>query len=75
MVVLNPYSYCVIHDPVITDDAGKALKDKHDQVMLKHGDSEVRIAMDYEEPFPLYPGEKAGKFDSIPVIPRDHALK
>lgn len=49
--------------------------DKHGQVKVNIGDSEIRTAFDYKDPFPLYPGETLGKIEKLPVVSRDHAIK
>jgi major vault protein len=59
----------------VRDKEGKIVLDKHGQVKVNIGDSEIRTAMDYPEPFPLYPGESFGKVEKIPVVSRDHAIK
>lgn len=75
-IILQPLEYCVINDPVMRDPKDKTLiHDKYGQVKLKIGDSEIRTAFDYTEPFPLYPGETLAKKEKLPVIPRNQALK
>jgi hypothetical protein len=75
-VFLQPLEYCVINDPVMKDPKDKSLIfDKHGQVKIKIGDSEIRTSLDYREPFPLYPGETLIKREKLPVIPRDCAIK
>lgn len=75
-IFMQPLEYCVINDPVMRDPKDKSLIiDKHGQVKLKIGDSEIRTAFDYTEPFPLYPGESLAKKEKLPVIPRNSALK
>ncbi|KAL3314891.1 hypothetical protein Ciccas_006482 [Cichlidogyrus casuarinus] len=54
MITLAAQDYCVIRNPAIKEVSGEAVKDKYDQVKLKHGDLEYRFS---QEPFPLYPGE------------------
>lgn len=49
--------------------------DEFGQVKVNIGDSEIRTSMDYPNPFPLFPGEKLGKLEKIPVVPRDAAIK
>ena len=75
MVSINPFSFCTINDPVQRDEAGALIFDKHGQVKLKHGDSEIRTSLDIKEPFPLYPGETLVRTDKLPTIPRDCAFK
>lgn len=73
-IVLKPYTYCVIADPVIMSD-GKPRLDKHGTICVRHGEQEIRTDKDYNEPFPLYPGEILKKIDNLTVVPRDCALK
>lgn len=76
-VFLQPYEYCVINDPVMRDVDNKLIIDKHGQVKVKIGDSEIRTSQQayYKEPFPLFPGESLVKREKLPVIPRNCALK
>lgn len=75
-VFMQPFEYCVINDPVMRKASDKSLiYDKHGQVKVKIGDSEIRTSLDYTEPFPLYPGESLVKKEKMPVIPRNCALK
>lgn len=74
-VFLQPFEYCVINDPVMRDKDGGLIIDKHGQVKVKIGDSEIRTSDQYKEPFPLYPGETLMKREKMPVIPRNCALK
>ena len=71
-IFMQPLEYCVINDPVMRDPKDKKLIfDRHGQIKLKIGDSEIRTAFDYTEPFPLYPGESLSKKEKLPVIPRN----
>ncbi|XP_047142339.1 major vault protein [Hydra vulgaris] len=54
MVTIPPRHYCVIENPVLTDDKNVVVFDQNGQAKLKHADLEIRLAQD---PFPLYPGE------------------
>ena len=73
---MQPLEYCVINDPVMRDPKDRSLiYDKHKQIKVKIGDSEIRTSLDYNEPFPLYPGETLAKREKLPVIPRDCAVK
>lgn len=73
-IILKPYSYAVIGDPVIMVN-GEPVKDKHGAFKVRNGEQEIRIDKDYPEPFPLYPGEILRKIDNLTVVPRDYALK
>ena len=57
------------------DSDKKLIYDKHGQIKINIGDSEIRTQLDYSEPFPLYPGETLVKIEKIPVVPRDNAIK
>ena len=77
-IFLQPYEYCIISDPVMRDLSKKEkplIFDKHGQIKVKIGDSEIRTSLDYLEPFPLYPGEILVRREKLPVIPRSCALK
>lgn len=73
---MPPYHYVTVTDPVMRDqDSGEPLLDKHGQVKVKQGDSEIRTSQEYQEPFPLYPGESVSTVVRLPVIARNNALK
>lgn len=57
MITIPPRHYCIIENPVIKNQTGQAELDKNGQVKLSHGDVAIRMHEDYQEPFPLYPGE------------------
>lgn len=73
MVTLPPRHYCVIENPVFTDDEGKVVFDESGQAKLKHADLDIRLAQD---PFPLYPGEvlKQSK-TALTVVHANSALR
>ena len=75
MVILNPFTYVEVKNPVMREANGDLVFDKYGQVKLRHGDSEIRTSMDYSEPFPLYPGESVAEMDKIITIPRDSAAR
>jgi len=54
MVIIPPRNFCVIDNPCEKDASGNVVLDKHGQVKLRHGDTDIRLS---QEPFPLYPGE------------------
>lgn len=72
MVVIPPRHYVVIKNPVKRHkDTGDLIKDRHDQVILKYGDEEVRLEQD---PFPLYPGEELkSKIEQLELVPANNA--
>ena len=57
------------------DSEKNLIFDKHKQIKINIGDSEIRTSLDYIEPFPLYPGETLSKIEQIPVVSRDCAIK
>jgi major vault protein len=75
MVMLDPFTYIEIRNPVMRSAEKALVLDDYGQVKLRHGDTEVRTSMDYTEPFPLYPGESIDKQDKIITIPRDHVAR
>jgi major vault protein len=73
MIVIPPRCFLLIENPVVLDDNGVPQSDKHGQILLKHGEREVRLA---QEPFPLYPGEQSvGKISQLKVVPTNRAIK
>lgn len=75
-IVLKPYTYAVISDPIImkSDKSGPEV-DAHGSMRLRFGELEIRKDEDYPDPFPLYPGESLRKIDALTIIPRFSALK
>jgi major vault protein len=72
MVMVPPRHYCIIQSPVVKA-GGVPVKDKFNNIKLRHGDEEIRFE---QEPFPLYPGEKlAGKVSALQVVLPDQALR
>lgn len=57
------------------DSDKKLIYDKHGQIKINIGDSEIRTQIDYPEPFPLYPGETLVRIEKIPVVLRNCAIK
>ncbi|KAL6070840.1 Membrane protein involved in colicin uptake [Balamuthia mandrillaris] len=73
MIVIPPQHYCVINNPVLRDESGNVVLNKHQQVKLRHGEQEVRLE---QEPFPLYPGEEMeGEVMPLLVVPQNTALR
>lgn len=56
MVIVPPLHYCIVKNPIKKDDKGEPVKDALNQVVLQHGEEDVRLHA--QEPFPLYPGEE-----------------
>mmetsp|Transcript_29108 Transcript_29108/g.26506 ORF Transcript_29108/g.26506 Transcript_29108/m.26506 type:complete len:855 (+) Transcript_29108:55-2619(+) len=76
MIRLPPRHYCIIKNPVITDEKGVPQKTTFGQVRNKHGDIQVRHHADYTEPFALYPGETLkGKVEKYRIIQQNQAIK
>ena len=77
MVALPPRHFCIVSNPVVRDSDGGVTFDGHEQAKLRHGDREVRLARDYPDPFPLYPGEELTPKTMIPlqVVPENSALR
>jgi len=73
MIVIPPRCFLLIENPVVLDVDGSPQTDKHGQILLKHGEREVRTA---QKPFPLYPGEKTvGSIKRLKVVPTNKAIK
>eukprot|EP00742_Colponemidia_sp_Colp-10_P000733 GILJ01000796.1.p1 GENE.GILJ01000796.1~~GILJ01000796.1.p1 ORF type:complete len:866 (+),score=170.61 GILJ01000796.1:48-2600(+) len=76
MIRLPPRSYCMIADPIIRDEQGNPVLDKHHMIRQRHGDVEVRTADKWVEPFPLYPGERiVGSIEKLQVVAHNTALR
>jgi len=61
MVQLPNRHYCMIDDPVQRNEDGSVFFDDKAQVRNQIGDWEYRLYTTFNEPFPLYPGEKLKK--------------
>jgi len=46
-----------IENPVKRNEKGELVMTSFGEVTIRHGEYEYRISDDYEDPFPLYPGE------------------
>jgi major vault protein len=57
MITLSPRHYCIIENPVVTNEDVQVQLDKNGQAKLSHGSLDIRLEKDHQEPFPLYPGE------------------
>jgi len=73
-IVLKPYTYALIADPIIRDKNGEPVIEKN-QIKIRFGDQEIRTDSKFKDPFPLYPGEKLCKIDKLTIVPRDCVLK
>eukprot|EP01096_Ripella_sp_DP13-Kostka_P009204 TRINITY_DN34_c0_g1_i2.p1 TRINITY_DN34_c0_g1~~TRINITY_DN34_c0_g1_i2.p1 ORF type:complete len:829 (-),score=467.59 TRINITY_DN34_c0_g1_i2:154-2640(-) len=72
MLMIPPRHYCVIANPVIIDEAGKAVIE-NGSAKLRYGDEEIRVSRD---PFPLFPGEMlVGKVTPLQVVAPNAALR
>jgi major vault protein len=87
MIVLPPQHYVVIDSPAqrepstgtgggggVKTKPGQPVIDSYGQVKVRFGDREIRTADDFPAPFPLYPGEEAGKILPLTVVEADQAL-
>jgi major vault protein len=74
MITIPPRHYCVVSSPVARDEDGTILYEgDSQQVLLRHGEQEVRTA---QTPFPLYPGETiTTPVTKLAIVPADHALR
>lgn len=57
MISIPPRHYCVIENPIVKDETGEVQCDKNGQVKLSHGNLDIRLDKDHQDPFPQYPGE------------------
>lgn len=57
MLSLSPETYLKIQNPVLKNSKGEAELDEFGQVKLNHGEYQYRFYEEYNQPFPLYPGE------------------
>jgi major vault protein len=72
MIMIPPRSYCIIKNPVVTDDNDEPVVDESGY-KISFGDEEIRFQ---RPPFPLYPGEVLyGKVTSLQVVGNDTALR
>ena len=68
MINLPPRNYCKILNPVLRVNKVPT-KNEMGEVQVQQGEIEYRTAMDYTDPFPLYPGEKlSGKVENLQII-------
>jgi len=78
MVVIPPYSYCVIINPYIrVDENSREPKLKDGEAVLRYGEEEIRFWDEWTQPFPLLPGEiwKDNRAVMVEVVSADSALK
>jgi major vault protein len=74
MITIPPRHYCIVDNPVARDEDGSVLYEGDSkQVILRHGEKEVRTA---QTPFPLYPGETiTTSVTQLEIVAADHALR
>ncbi|GFR31627.1 major vault protein [Trichonephila clavata] len=73
MIIIPPYHYCIICNPVLRNAENAVVYDNVGQIKLKHADLEVRLQQD---PFPLYPGEVIHVgVTPLTVVPSNTALR
>jgi len=78
MVVIPPYSYCVIVNPYIrVDENSRKPQQENGQALLRYGEEEIRFWDEWQQPFPLLPGEilKDNRTVMVEVVSADSALK
>jgi len=75
-VNLPPESYVAIENPVVRDENNEPTFDDFNQVKLRHGDVEIRCSRNWNEPFPLYPGEQIKEpITKLTVVQKNTALR
>jgi major vault protein len=75
MVTIPPRCYVTIFDPVMRDENGVVM-DSDNCVKLQYGETEIRLQTNYQEPFPLYPGESiSGDISELPVLEANEAYR
>jgi len=81
MITVPPRNYIVIENPAMRENKGDSkdpagtgavIHDNAGMVVIRHGESEVRLTQD---PFPLYPGEKAGKIEKLQNVYQNKAIR
>lgn len=76
MINLPPRAYCQIENPIVRGKDRKPELTPFGQVKTNQGEFEYRVADDYPDPFPLYPGERlVGKIEKLLIIPQNNALR
>lgn len=86
MINIPPRHYVQILNPVMRDGKGQPIRDGDGNFQLRHGYEEIRFSLEkeplpgvnpeaiFDEPFPLYPGEKVVKKNALVVVKPDEAL-
>jgi major vault protein len=67
MVILSPFTYICIKNPIVMDNDDKPLLNKDKQYVYNIGQLDYRNYEDYKEPFPLYPDEQIHSDGVMPV--------
>lgn len=76
MIVLRPQTYCKIANPIVRNKDGTPKISTFGQVIVKFADFEYRFSDEYNEPFPLFPGEILdGGIEQLTVVPRYSAIR
>jgi len=76
MVNIPPRHFVTILNPVRRDKDGNPVLDEHGLAKLYYGETEIRLAEGFPEPFPLYPGEvHQGGVKQLKTIENDAALR
>jgi major vault protein len=86
MINIPPRNYVQILNPVVRDASRNPVLDADGNYQLRHGYQEIRFSSEkeplpgvakeaiFDEPFPLYPGEKVVKRNPLVVVKPDEAL-
>ena len=87
MINIPPRHYCKILNPVVRNEKGEPELDSTGNYKLLHGREEIRFSLEkeplpgvskdaiYDEPFPLYPGERVSKKSPLVVVKPDEAIR
>ena len=76
MIVIPPGQYCEVRNPVVRGDDGAPAQDEHGVYVCNWGEYEIRLAEDFRDPFPLYPGEElSGSVTPLRVVQDGMALE
>jgi major vault protein len=76
MIMIPPRHYVIISDPIVRGEDGEPVTDKHGQIKLRHSDHEIRLFEDWQDPFPLYPGEsQQGNVEQLQIVEENSALR
>ena len=57
MISIPPRHYCIVENPAVKNETGEVQFYENGQVKLLHGNFDIKLDKEYQDPFPLYPGE------------------